>query len=70
VAKLGDLDRLFEQIQRDKGKLDIIFANAGIASYASLGTIDEAQSRRLDGSRPGSTEGPRFHGAAGPIGQR
>jgi NAD(P)-dependent dehydrogenase (short-subunit alcohol dehydrogenase family) len=41
VAKLGDLDRLFEQIQRDKGKLDIIFANAGIASYASLGTIDE-----------------------------
>ncbi len=41
VAKLGDLDRLFEQIQRDKGKLDIIFANAGIGSYASLGTIDE-----------------------------
>ncbi len=41
VAKLGDLDRLFEQIQRDKGKLDIIFANAGIASYALLGTIDE-----------------------------
>jgi NAD(P)-dependent dehydrogenase (short-subunit alcohol dehydrogenase family) len=41
VAKLGDLDRLFEQIQRDKGKLDILFANAGIASYASLGAIDE-----------------------------
>jgi NAD(P)-dependent dehydrogenase (short-subunit alcohol dehydrogenase family) len=41
VAKLGDLDRLFEQIRRDKGKLDIVFANAGVASYASLGTIDE-----------------------------
>ena len=31
VAKLGDLDRLFEQIRKDKGKLDIVFANAGIA---------------------------------------
>ena len=41
VAKLGDLDRLFEQIKKDKGQLDIVFANAGIAKYAPLGTIDE-----------------------------
>jgi NAD(P)-dependent dehydrogenase (short-subunit alcohol dehydrogenase family) len=41
VAKLGDLDRLFEQIKREKGKLDIVFANAGIARYAAFGTIDE-----------------------------
>jgi NAD(P)-dependent dehydrogenase (short-subunit alcohol dehydrogenase family) len=41
VAKLGDLDRLFAQIKKEKGKLDIVFANAGIAKYASLGTIDE-----------------------------
>jgi NAD(P)-dependent dehydrogenase (short-subunit alcohol dehydrogenase family) len=41
VAKLGDLDRLFEQIKRDKGRLDIVFANAGVAKYAQLGTIDE-----------------------------
>jgi NAD(P)-dependent dehydrogenase (short-subunit alcohol dehydrogenase family) len=41
VAKLGDLDRLFAQIKQEKGKLDIVFANAGIAKYASLGTIDE-----------------------------
>ena len=34
-------DRLFEQIKKDKGKLDIVFANAGIAKYAPLGTIDE-----------------------------
>jgi len=38
VAKLGDLDRLFEQIKKDKGQLDIVFANAGIAKYAPLGT--------------------------------
>jgi NAD(P)-dependent dehydrogenase (short-subunit alcohol dehydrogenase family) len=41
VANLADLDRLFEQIQREKGKLDIVFANAAIAKYARLGTIDE-----------------------------
>ena len=41
VAKLDDLDRLFAQIKRDKGKLDIVFANAGFATYAPLGTITE-----------------------------
>jgi len=41
VAKLADLDRLFERIKQEKGKLDIVFANAGIAKYAPLGAIDE-----------------------------
>jgi NAD(P)-dependent dehydrogenase (short-subunit alcohol dehydrogenase family) len=41
VSKLGDLDRLFEQIRREKGKLDIVFANAGIARFAALGQINE-----------------------------
>ena len=41
VANLDDLDRLFAQIKRDKGKLDIVFANAGVAAYAPLGTITE-----------------------------
>ena len=41
VSKLGDLDRLFAQIQREKGTLDIVFANAGVATYAPLGSITE-----------------------------
>ena len=41
VANLGDLDRLFAQIKREKGKLDIVFANAGVAKYAQLGSITE-----------------------------
>lgn len=41
VSKLGDLDRLFVQIKREKGKLDIVFANAGVARYARLGEITE-----------------------------
>jgi NAD(P)-dependent dehydrogenase (short-subunit alcohol dehydrogenase family) len=42
VANLGDLDRLFGQIKREKGKLDIVFANAGGAlPLAPLGEITE-----------------------------
>ncbi len=41
VSNLGDLDRLFAQIKREKGKLDIVFANAGVATYAPFGTITE-----------------------------
>jgi len=41
VSKLGDLDRLFARIEQEKGTLDIVFANAGIARYARLGEITE-----------------------------
>jgi len=41
VSNLGDLDRLFAQVRREKGKLDVVFANAGVAKYAALGTITE-----------------------------
>jgi NAD(P)-dependent dehydrogenase (short-subunit alcohol dehydrogenase family) len=41
VSNLGDLDRLFAQIKREKGKLDIVFANAGVVKYAPFGTITE-----------------------------
>ena len=41
VSNLGDLDRLFAQIKREKGKLDIVFANAGVATYAAFGKITE-----------------------------
>jgi NAD(P)-dependent dehydrogenase (short-subunit alcohol dehydrogenase family) len=41
VSNLGDLDRLFAQITREKGRLDTVFANAGVATFASFGTITE-----------------------------
>jgi len=41
VSNLDDLDRLFAQIRKEKGKLDIVFANAGVARYAPLGAITE-----------------------------
>jgi NAD(P)-dependent dehydrogenase (short-subunit alcohol dehydrogenase family) len=41
VSNLADLDRLFAQIKQEKGRLDIVFANAGVAKYTALGSITE-----------------------------
>jgi NAD(P)-dependent dehydrogenase (short-subunit alcohol dehydrogenase family) len=41
VSNLGDLDRLYAQIKQEKGRLDIVFANAGVAKFAAFGTISE-----------------------------
>jgi NAD(P)-dependent dehydrogenase (short-subunit alcohol dehydrogenase family) len=41
VSNVADLDRLFAQIKQEKGKLHIVFANAGVARYAALGAINE-----------------------------
>jgi NAD(P)-dependent dehydrogenase (short-subunit alcohol dehydrogenase family) len=41
VANLADLDRLFAHIKKEKGQLDVVFANAGVATYAPLGKITE-----------------------------
>ena len=41
MSKLADLDHLFAQIKQEKGRLDIVFANAGIAKYAPFGAITE-----------------------------
>jgi NAD(P)-dependent dehydrogenase (short-subunit alcohol dehydrogenase family) len=41
VSRLGDIDRVFQTIREQKGKLDILFANAGIGEFAPLGQITE-----------------------------
>jgi NAD(P)-dependent dehydrogenase (short-subunit alcohol dehydrogenase family) len=41
VSNSVDLDQLFSRIKNEKGKLDIVFANAGAAKYAALGQITE-----------------------------
>jgi NAD(P)-dependent dehydrogenase (short-subunit alcohol dehydrogenase family) len=43
VSKPADLDRLYATVKENKGKLDIIFANAGIGTLAPLGEITEDQ---------------------------
>jgi NAD(P)-dependent dehydrogenase (short-subunit alcohol dehydrogenase family) len=46
VAKLTDLDRLYQAVKA-KGKLDIVFANAGVAEFSPLGSITEQHFDRL-----------------------
>ena len=41
VAKLADLDRLYATVKAKKGRIDILFANAGIGELAPFGAITE-----------------------------
>lgn len=41
VSKPGDLDRLYDAVKTQKRKIDVIFANAGIAELAPFGSVDE-----------------------------
>ena len=46
VAKLADLDRLYEAV-KVKGRIDILVANAGVAEFAPLGKITEEHFDKL-----------------------
>jgi NAD(P)-dependent dehydrogenase (short-subunit alcohol dehydrogenase family) len=42
VSNLTDIDRLYETVQREKGRIDVLFANAGIVGTgAPVGAITE-----------------------------
>jgi NAD(P)-dependent dehydrogenase (short-subunit alcohol dehydrogenase family) len=49
VSKLADLDRLYETVGKVKGRIDIIFANAGVGEFVSFGKISEEHFDRLFG---------------------
>src|SRR5260221_772831 len=42
VSNLADLDRLYATVKQQHGRIDIVFANAGIGEFAPLGEISEA----------------------------
>ena len=46
VTKLADLDRLY-QAAKAKGRIDVVFANAGVAEFAPLGSITEEHFDKL-----------------------
>ena len=41
VSNLEDLDRLYETVKEKKGKIDVLFANAGGGEFARIGEISE-----------------------------
>jgi NAD(P)-dependent dehydrogenase (short-subunit alcohol dehydrogenase family) len=48
ISKLTDLDRLYEAV-KSRGRIDVVFANAGVAEFAALGKITEEHFDRLFG---------------------
>jgi len=43
VSKLADLDRLYDVVKKEHGRVDVLFANAGGGTFAPLGAITEEQ---------------------------
>ena len=41
AANLDDLDRLFDIVRREKGKIDVLFASAGSGESAKIGDVTE-----------------------------
>ena len=41
VANLADLDRLYDVVREKHGRVDVLFANAGVAEFAPLAEITE-----------------------------
>ena len=49
VSNLEDLDRLYNTVKDQKGRLDVLFANAGIGEFAPLGEISEEHFDKIFG---------------------
>ena len=47
VAQLADLDRLYETVSKVKGRIDIVFANAGVGEFVPLGAVTEEHFDKL-----------------------
>jgi NAD(P)-dependent dehydrogenase (short-subunit alcohol dehydrogenase family) len=41
VSNLADLDRLYATVKQQKGRIDVLFANAGVGEFVPLGEITE-----------------------------
>jgi len=49
VSNLADIDRIYTTVKDQKGRLDILFANAGIAQFAPLEEISEEHFDKIFG---------------------
>ncbi|WP_440813632.1 SDR family oxidoreductase [Pseudomonas syringae] len=49
ISKLDDLDRVYTQVKATKGRIDILFANAGLGDFQPLGSITEESFDRTFG---------------------
>lgn len=49
VSDLASLDRLYAEVERDQGRVDVVFANAGVSESAPIGAIEEDHFDRVFG---------------------
>ena len=49
AANLADLDRLYETVKRERGKIDILFASAGQGEFATLEQVTEEHFDKIFG---------------------
>ena len=43
AGNLADLDRLYETVKKEKGRIDVLFASAGTGEFAPIGEVTEEQ---------------------------
>ncbi len=60
VSRKEDIDKVFQTIREQEGKLDILFANAGIGEFAPLGQITE---EHFDKQFQRQRQGHTLHGS-------
>ena len=41
ISRLADLDALYDRVRNEKGRIDVLFANAGLGEFKPLGEITE-----------------------------
>jgi NAD(P)-dependent dehydrogenase (short-subunit alcohol dehydrogenase family) len=49
AASLADLDRLYETVRKEKGRIDVLFASAGMGEFGAIGEVTEEQFDRTFG---------------------
>src|SRR5260370_26501742 len=47
IAKLADLDRLYETVSAVKARIDVVFANAGVGEFVPFGALTEVHFDKL-----------------------
>src|SRR6267378_6815664 len=47
VAQLADLDRLYETVSKVRGRIDMVFANAGFGEFVPFGAVTEEHFDKL-----------------------
>ena len=58
VSNLSDLDRLYETVKAEKGRIDVLYASAGFGEFnVPLGSITEETFDRRSRSRSSGTSG-------------